>query len=46
MQRYTLTGRERPTVALGGVQDRQAGGAESAPSPINWQGQRYSTHQW
>jgi hypothetical protein len=25
MQRYTLTGRERPTVALGDVQDRQAG---------------------
>jgi len=28
MQRYTLTGRERPTVALGDVQDRQAGGAD------------------
>ena len=28
MQRYTLTGRERPTVALGDVQDWQAGGAD------------------
>ena len=28
MQRYTLTGRERPTVALGDVQDRQSGVAD------------------
>jgi hypothetical protein len=23
-----------------------SGRRQSAPSPINWQGQRYSTHQW